>query len=116
MSDPQDEDDDDVTHDDIAQAVPDPRDRRRAGGASDGRRGDDDRRRSPDVPEEYRARQRSINEYPLSGDELEFINAINAYKQAYHKPFPTWSEVLHVLKWLGYRKDDRRGSAAPEAN
>jgi hypothetical protein len=110
-----DDDLDEATHDDIAHAVSDPRDRRRARTAgADGNQAAD-RRRSPDVPEEYRARQRSINEYPLSGDELEFINALNAYKQAYDKPFPTWSEVLHVLKSLGYRKDAHRGVRAPEA-
>jgi len=45
-----------------------------------------------------------MNEYPLLPDEMEFINAINAYKQRYARPFPTWSEVLHVLRALGYRK------------
>ena len=94
--------DDETTHDEIAEALPDPRDRRRRDGPS--RAVAADRRKSPEGPGEYRARQRSINEYPLSGAELEFINAINAYKQAYGKPFPTWSEVLHVLKSLGYRK------------
>ena len=119
---------------DAATAVPDPRDRRKgdrrsgerrsgprrkakpAGeGAADGterrsgdRRAGDrrsgDRRRAPAVPDPYRAGKRSINEYPLEKDELEFINAINAYKTKHSRPFPTWSEVLHVLRALGYRK------------
>jgi len=59
------------------------------------------------VPEEYRAGKRQINEYPLRKEELEFINAINAYKTRYNKPFPTWSEVLHIVKALGYRKQVR---------
>lgn len=96
--------------DELASATPDPRDRRKSdrrekSAAAEGKeRRAADRRKDVDVPDEYRARQRSINEYPLKPDELEFINAINAYKQAYNKPFPTWSEVLHILRALGYRK------------
>jgi len=37
-------------------------------------------------------------------DELEFINAINTYKRTHGKPFPTWCEVLLVLRSLGYSK------------
>lgn len=53
-----------------------------------------------------------MNEYPLLADELEFINAINLYRQRHGRPFPTWSEVLHVLKFLGYSKP--AAPAAPE--
>jgi hypothetical protein len=112
-----------------AQTSPDPRDRRggeRRSGADrragttppagvERRQGDrrgTDRRRPAVVPDQYRGNVRSINEYPLDGEELEFINAINAYKQHYSRPFPTWSEVLHVLKFLGYR---RPAGAAPPA-
>jgi hypothetical protein len=56
------------------------------------------------VPPQYRANVRSINEYPLDPDELEFINTLQSYRQRYQRPFPTWSEVLHILKFLGYRK------------
>jgi hypothetical protein len=109
--------------DEAAAAVPDPRDRRhgpRRSGADrragkpapagvERRHGDrraSDRRTDPPVPEQYRAGARHMNEYPLLADEMEFINAMNAYRQKYAKPFPTWSEVLHVLKALGYRKED----------
>lgn len=50
--------------------------------------------------------ERNINDYPLSTDEVEFINAINDYKQKFDRPFPTWSEVLHILRTLGYLRDD----------
>jgi hypothetical protein len=50
--------------------------------------------------------ERRINEYQLSEEELEFINAVNHYKAKYNKPFPTWSEILHILKSLGYEKPD----------
>ena len=50
--------------------------------------------------------ERNINDYPLSTDEVEFINAINDYKDKFGRPFPTWSEVLHVLRTLGYIRYD----------
>ncbi|PIE23155.1 MAG: hypothetical protein CSA62_08945 [Planctomycetota bacterium] len=37
-------------------------------------------------------------------DVLEFISALDAYKKEKNRPFPTWSEVLLVLRQLGYRK------------
>jgi hypothetical protein len=37
-------------------------------------------------------------------DAMEFIQAIEVFKKAKHRPFPTWGEVLQVLKGLGYRK------------
>lgn len=111
-----------------ATATPDPRDRRKGDRRSgrdrregteppagvERRQGDrrqTDRRHEPDVPEQYRGATRSINEYPLDADELEFINAVNAYKQRYSRPFPTWSEVLHIVRHLGYRKSGPGDSA-----
>lgn len=47
---------------------------------------------------------RNINDYPLSTDEVEFINAVNDYKSKFARPFPTWSEVLHILRTLGYER------------
>lgn len=37
-------------------------------------------------------------------EEMEFMLAMDQYKRANRRPFPTWSEVLEVLKALGYRK------------
>ena len=34
----------------------------------------------------------------------EFLQAIEQYKRLYRRPFPTWREVLHVFKSLGWRK------------
>jgi hypothetical protein len=50
--------------------------------------------------------ERNINDYPLSTDEVEFINAINDYKTKFNRPFPTWSEVLHIMRTLGYIRVD----------
>jgi len=37
-------------------------------------------------------------------DEREFLMAIDRYKHVHHRPFPTWREVLRVLKSLGYAR------------
>src|SRR5262245_27284940 len=43
-------------------------------------------------------------ERDYSDDELTFMKAMDQYKRANRRPFPTWSEVLEVLHSLGYRK------------
>jgi hypothetical protein len=40
-------------------------------------------------------------------DVLEFVTAIDDYKRKQRRPFPTWSEVLEVLKSLGYERSSR---------
>jgi hypothetical protein len=47
--------------------------------------------------------------------ELEFIAAIQGYKQDSGRMFPTWSEVLEVLRGLGYEKPDALLAAAQDA-
>lgn len=42
------------------------------------------------------------NEMPP--EVLEFIQAMDDYKRLHNRPFPNWSEVLGVLKVLGYQK------------
>ena len=36
--------------------------------------------------------------------EMEFMQAMHDYKQSSGRMFPTWSEVLEVIKALGYAK------------
>lgn len=43
-------------------------------------------------------------ERDYSGDEVEFMRALDEYKRRNHRNFPTCSEILEVLKGLGYRK------------
>src|SRR5438045_1054876 len=43
-------------------------------------------------------------ERDYSQAELEFMLAMNQYKQTSGRMFPTWSEVLEVLRSLGYEK------------
>jgi hypothetical protein len=50
-------------------------------------------------------------ERDYSAPELEFMQAMHDYKQSSGRMFPTWSEVLEVLRSLGYEKPGR--SAAP---
>ena len=40
----------------------------------------------------------------LAAEELEFIAALERFKKRYQRRFPSWSEVLLVLKSLGYRR------------
>ena len=37
-------------------------------------------------------------------DVLEFIQAIDDYKRQAGRPFPSWSEVLEIVKGLGYER------------
>ncbi len=43
-------------------------------------------------------------ERDYNDDEIAFMKAMDQYKRANRRPFPTWSEVLEVLFSLGYRK------------
>jgi len=54
------------------------------------------RRRSDD--------RRSAEEGEMTDEQFEFILAVDQYKRINHRPFPTWTEVLDVIKALGYRK------------
>lgn len=61
-----------------------------------------DRRRGPGRrrPDD----RRSAEEGEMTDEQFEFIMAINEYKKVNNRPFPTWTEVLDVMKALGYRK------------
>ncbi|MEJ2647278.1 MAG: hypothetical protein P8016_02565 [Sedimentisphaerales bacterium] len=61
-----------------------------------------DRRRGPGrrLTEE----RKSAEEGQMSQEQFEFLMAIDEYKQKNSRPFPTWTEVLEVIKALGYRK------------
>ncbi len=54
------------------------------------------RRRSDD--------RRSAEEGEMSDEQFEFIMAVDTYKRLNNRPFPSWTEVLEVVKQLGYRK------------
>ena len=43
-------------------------------------------------------------ERDYSNSEMEFMQAMHDYKHSSGRMFPTWSEVLEVLRSLGYEK------------
>jgi hypothetical protein len=49
-------------------------------------------------------------ERDYSQAELEFMRAMDEYKHRSGRMFPTWSEVLEVLRSLGYEKFPPAGS------
>jgi hypothetical protein len=61
-----------------------------------------DRRRGPGRrrPDERRAAE----EGEMNDEQFELIKAIDAYKRANNRPFPTFTEILEIMKALGYRK------------
>jgi len=80
-----------------------------------GRRSQKDRRTSlaAKAAEERRdgtGRRRHIDpttcERDYSEDELEFMRAVDEYKRKNRRMFPTCSELLEVLRGLGYQKLD----------
>nr|WP_233200424.1 hypothetical protein [Blastopirellula marina] len=72
----------------------------------------DRRRKEEPVAIERRAkvaRRRQIDpttcERDYNNEEIEFMQALDAYKRTSGRMFPTCSEVLEVLKGLGYQKN-----------
>lgn len=41
----------------------------------------------------------------MTKEQFEFVLAIEEYKRVNKKTFPTWTEVLEVIKLLGYRRE-----------
>lgn len=48
--------------------------------------------------------RKSAEEGQMSDEQFDFLMAIDEYKRKNARPFPTWTEVLDVIKALGYRK------------
>jgi len=61
-----------------------------------------DRRRGPG--RRRSDERKSAEEGEMSDEQFEFVMAIDEYKRKNARPFPTWTEVLEVIKALGYRK------------
>jgi hypothetical protein len=54
-------------------------------------------------------------ERAYSTAEMEFMQAMHDYKITSGRMFPTWSEVLEVLKGLGYQKPRLAGKTTTAA-
>jgi hypothetical protein len=67
-----------------------------------------DRRRGPG--RRRTDERRAAEEGEMTDEQFEFIMALNEYKAVNRRPFPTWTEVLDVIKALGYRKVAERGT------
>lgn len=40
----------------------------------------------------------------MNEEQVELIRAVDEYKRVNNRPFPTWTEVLDLILYLGYRK------------
>lgn len=47
---------------------------------------------------------KAAEEGEMNSEQFLFIMAIDAYKRVNQKPYPTWTEILEVIRKLGYRK------------
>jgi hypothetical protein len=83
------------------QAAADRRSQGRRANITD-RRSDLDRRRGPGRrrPDDRKAAE----EGQMTDEQFEFVMAVDQYKKLNARPFPTWTEVLEIVKTLGYRK------------
>lgn len=48
--------------------------------------------------------RKSAEDGEMTREQFLFLMAINAFKKANHKQYPTWTDVLEVVRLLGYRK------------
>ena len=80
-------------------------------------RRDEPERRTEDVPVDDEARRSERRKAPrrrqidpttcerdYSDDEIEFMHALDAYKRSAGRMFPTCSEILEVIRALGYER------------
>jgi hypothetical protein len=66
-----------------------------------------DRRKEDRRGERRRQVDPTTCERDYTDDEISFMRAMDQYKRDNRRPFPTWSEVLEVLRALGYRKVEK---------
>lgn len=48
--------------------------------------------------------QRAADEGEMTPEQFLFLMAVDAFKQANRVTFPTWTDVLEIVRLLGYRK------------
>ncbi|MFM7808906.1 MAG: hypothetical protein ACKPEA_13425 [Planctomycetota bacterium] len=47
---------------------------------------------------------KSAEEGEMNREQFLFLLAIDTFKRVNHKTFPTWTDVLEIIRKLGYRK------------
>jgi len=48
--------------------------------------------------------RKAAEEGEMTAEQFEFVMAIEMYKKLNKRMYPTWTEVLEVMRQLGYRK------------
>jgi hypothetical protein len=56
---------------------------------------------------------KAAEEGELTAEQFLFVNAIEAFKKVNGKTFPTWTDVLEVVRLLGYRKTQEMSLRLP---
>lgn len=77
---------------------------RRDGETTTGHEGENRRTTQRRKVERRRQIDPTTCERDYSEDEIDFMRAMDDYKRRSGRQFPTWSEVLEVLRSMGYRK------------
>lgn len=73
-------------------------------------------------PRRKKQRRRQIDpttcERDYNGEEIEFMQALDAYKRSSGRMFPTCSEILEVIRDLGYVRltEEQLAELAPEVD
>jgi hypothetical protein len=52
--------------------------------------------------------RRSAEEGEMNIEQFEFVMAIETYKKVNRRLYPTWTEILEVVRQLGYKKISHR--------
>ena len=47
---------------------------------------------------------KAAEEGEMTTEQFLFIKAVDTYKQVNQTPYPTWTEILEIIRKLGYRK------------
>ena len=63
-----------------------------------------ERRRGPGIRREEE--RRAAEEGEMTDEQFEFVTAVDSYKRRNKRPFPTLTEILEIIKALGYKKVD----------
>ena len=61
-----------------------------------------DRRRGAGIRRSHE--RKAAEQGEMTDEQFHFLMAIDSYKRQNQKPFPSWTEVIEVIKALGYRK------------
>jgi len=61
---------------------------------------------APEAPATKTAKPATSKPDQMEPEVLEFIQAIDDYKRIHGRPFPSWTEVLEIIRNLGYERAD----------